>query len=303
MAALEVLQSASDRAAARSAVSARASGRRRRGWAGTVVANVVGVVFALVMAFPAYWMLNTAFKPANEVLLFDPHFLPHHPTFGNFVSAVKADVFLDVLRNSLIITASAVVAALVVGFLGALAVARFRFYGRRAFIMVVLLVQMVPFISLLIPLFLMLNAAQLTDSLLGVTIVYIVLILPYTVWTLRGFIVNIPKELDEAALVDGCSRWQTFTKVILPLTGPGLVATAIYGFIQAWNEFIIINTLNTTPSQQNLMAWLLANQTTRQTFWGPLMAGAVITSLPVVIFFLIIQRRIAVGLTAGAVKG
>jgi N,N'-diacetylchitobiose transport system permease protein len=274
----------------------------RKGKVGTVLANIAGLIFTAVMAFPAYWMINTALKPPDEVLTFTPNFVPKHITFANFVSAVKAPLFLDVLRNSLIITASAVVAALVVGFLGALAVARFRFYGRRALIMVVLLVQMVPFLALLIPLFLMLNGAQLTNTLPGVAIVYTVLILPYTVWTLRGFIANVPRELDEAALVDGCSRWQTFTRVILPLTGPGLVATSIYGFIQAWNEFIIINTLN-APENQNLMAWLLYNQTNRQTFWGPLMAGAVITSLPVVVFFLIIQRNIAMGLTAGAVKG
>jgi N,N'-diacetylchitobiose transport system permease protein len=277
--------------------------RRARRRVGTWVANVVGFTFALVMIFPAYWMINTSLKPPNEVLTFTPNFVPEHPTLANFGSALRAPLFLDVLRNSLIITASAVACALVVGFLGALAVARFRFYGRRALIMVVLLVQMVPFLALLIPLFLMLNAVELTNTLPGVTIVYAVLILPYTVWTLRGFIANIPRELDEAALVDGCSRWQTFTRVILPLTGPGLVATSIYGFIQAWNEFIIINTLNSSGEMQNLMAWLLSNQTTRQTFWGPLMAGAVITSLPVVIFFLIIQRNIAAGLTAGAVKG
>jgi N,N'-diacetylchitobiose transport system permease protein len=291
--------------AARHALPATRSRRRssaRRSRSGTVVANVVGVVFTVAMGFPAYWMINTAFKPSNEILTFDPHFLPQHPTFDNFISAMKAPLFLQVLGNSLIITASAVVAALVVGFLGALAVARFRFYGRRALVLVVLLVQMVPFISLLVPLFLVLNSIQLTDTLPGVTIVYVVLILPYTVWTLRGFITNVPKELDEAALVDGCSRWQTFTRIILPLTAPGLVATSIYGFIQAWNEFIIINTLN-SPENQNLMAWLLYNQTNRETFWGPLMAGAVITSLPVVVFFLIIQRRIATGLTAGAVKG
>ena len=131
---------------------------------------------------------------------------------------------------------------------------------------------------------------------------YVVLILPYTVWTLRGFIHNVPRELDEAALVDGCTRWQTFTHVILPLVGPGLVATSIYGFIQAWNEFIIINTLN-NPEKQNLMAWLLQNQTNRGTAWGPLMAGATLTAIPVVIFFLLVHRRIAFGLTAGAVRG
>jgi N,N'-diacetylchitobiose transport system permease protein len=279
----------------------RRPGRRRR--TGTGVANAVGLLLALVMAFPAYWMINTAFKPPNEVLTFTPHFVPENPTFVNFTSALHAPLFLDVLRNSLIITISSVLAALVVGFLGALAVARFRFYGRKALVMVVLLVQMVPFVALLVPLFLMLNGAELTNTLPGVIAVYTVLILPYTVWTLRGFIANVPKELDEAAMIDGCSRWQTFTRVILPLTAPGLVATSIYGFIQAWNEFIIINTLNTSPENQNLMAWLLNNQTQRQTFWGPLMAGAIITSLPVVVFFLIIQKKIATGLTAGAVKG
>jgi len=287
-------------AAARS-VPRRAAGSRSRR-VGTVIANTVGIVFAAVMAFPAYWMINTAFKPANEVLLFEPNFLPENPTLMNFVSAVKAPYFLTDLRNSLIITLSSVAGALVVGFLGALAIARFRFYGRRALIMVILTVQMIPLVALIIPLFLLLNKFELTDSLPGVILVYVMLILPYTVWTLRGFIHNVPRELDEAALVDGCSRWQTFTRVILPLTAPGLVATSIYGFIQAWNEFIIINTFN-SPEHENLMAWLLSNQTNRATFWGPLMAGAVITSLPVVIFFLMIQKNIAAGLTAGAVKG
>ncbi len=277
-------------------------GGRRRSRVGTAIANAVAIAITLVMAFPAYWMINTAFKPANEVLTFTPHFWPEHPTLANFGSALGAPLFLDGLRNGLIVTISAVVCAIVVGFLGALAVARFRFYGRRALIFVVLLVQMVPFIALLIPLFLMLNGFELTNTLPGVIIVSTVLVLPYTVWTLRGFIANVPKELDEAALVDGCTRWQTFTRIILPLTGPGLVATTLYGFILAWNEFIIINTLN-APENQNLMSWLLNNQTQRQTFWGPLMAGAIITSVPGVVLFLLIQKNIATGLTAGAVKG
>jgi N,N'-diacetylchitobiose transport system permease protein len=247
-------------------------------------------------------VLNTAFKPANEVLALTPTFWPKHPTFDNFVSAVKAPYFLDDLVNGLIVTLLAVAGALVVGFLAALAIARFKFYGRKAVILVVLAVQLVPFLALLIPLFLMLQSVSLTDSLIGVSITYLVLILPYTVWTLRGFIAAIPRELDEAALIDGCNRVQVFWRIILPLTGPGLVATSIYGFIQAWNEFIIINTLN-SPAKQNLMAWLLQNQTSRGNAWGPLMAGAIITSIPVVIFFLVIQRNIAAGLTAGAVKG
>jgi N,N'-diacetylchitobiose transport system permease protein len=269
---------------------------------GTAFANTGGVVFSIVMLFPVYWILNTAFKPANEVLALTPTFLPKDPTFANFISAFKAPLFVTDMVNGLIVTLLAVAGALVVGFLAALAIARFQFYGRKAIILVVLGVQLVPFVSLLIPLFLMLQSASLTNSLIGVSITYLVLILPYTVWTLRGFISAIPRELDEAALIDGCSRTQVFWRIILPLTGPGLVATSVYGFIQAWNEFIIINTLN-SPDKQNLMAWLLQNQTTRGTAWGPLMAGAIITSIPVVIFFLIIQRNIATGLTAGAVKG
>lgn len=273
---------------------------RSRG--GTIAANTIGVIFSLLMLFPVYWVLNTAFKPADEVLALTPTFLPKHATLANFASAFKAPLFLENMLNGVIVTLLAVAGALVVGFLAALAIARFNFYGRKAIILVILGVQLVPLLALLIPLFLMLQSVNLTNSLIGVSITYLVLILPYTVWTLRGFISGIPRELDEAALIDGCTRGQVFWRIILPLTGPGLVATSVYGFIQAWNEFIIINTLN-SPAKQNLMAWLLQNQTTRGTAWGPLMAGAIITSIPVVIFFLIIQRNIATGLTAGAVKG
>jgi N,N'-diacetylchitobiose transport system permease protein len=291
------------------------SGRRRRrparesdtvtvgrSRAGTVAANTIGILFVVVMAFPVYWVLNTALKPSPEILQFNPTLYPHGLTLDNFRSAFNAPYFQQDLINSVLITLGAVAGAIVVGFLAALAIARFKFYGRKPIILVILGVQMVPLVALLIPLFLMMQGVNLTKSLLGVTIVYIVLILPYTVWTLRGFIWGIPRELDEAALIDGCSRAQVFWRIILPLTGPGLVATSVYGFIQAWNEFIIINTFN-DQAQQNLMAWLLQNQTQRGTFWGPLMAGSILTAIPVVIFFLIIQRNIATGLTAGAVKG
>jgi N,N'-diacetylchitobiose transport system permease protein len=270
---------------------------------GNFFANLGGVLFAIVMFFPVYWVLITSFKPQNEWSSFTPTFVPDQPTLDNFTSAFNAPGFKQSLVNGIVITCLAVLAALVIGFLAALAVARFKFYGRRAIILVVLAVQLVPFVALLIPVFLMLQSADLIgDKIVGVTLVYVVLLLPYTVWTLRGFIAGIPRELDEAAMIDGCTRGQVFWRIILPLTGPGLVATSVYGFIQAWNEFIIINTLN-DGDHQNLMAWLMQNQTSHGTYWGPLMAGSIITSIPVVIFFLAVQRNIASGLTAGAVKG
>jgi N,N'-diacetylchitobiose transport system permease protein len=254
------------------------------------------------MIFPVYWMVNTAFKPPNEVLTFTPHFVPSHPTLDNFWAALHAHNFVNDLVNGVTITAVAVAVGLIEGFLGALAIARFRFYGRRVIILVIVTVQMIPTVSLLIPLYLALDRVHLTNSLVGIIITYQLVVLPFTVWVLRGFIMGVPRQLDEAALVDGCNRWQVFLRIILPLTGPGLVAAGIFGVIQTWNEFILINTLN-EADKWNLMAWLASNQTLRGTSWGPLMAGATLTSLPVVVLFLIIQRHIATGLTAGAVKG
>jgi len=270
---------------------------------GTIAANTAGVVFALIMLFPVYWMLVTAFKPANEILSFTPSFLPLHATLANFSSALHAPYFLTDLSNSLIITGISTVGGVIVGFLGALALARFAFAGRRAAILIVFIVQLVPISSVIIPIYLELQKANMLDQLSGVIVSYMVLLLPFTTWMLRGFIANVPRELDEAALVDGCTRWQAFRKVLLPLTLPGLVSAAIYSFIQAWNEFFIINILNSAGNKQNLMVWLTSNQTAHGTFWGPLMAGATLSSIPVVVFFMIIQRKVLMGLTAGAVKG
>jgi N,N'-diacetylchitobiose transport system permease protein len=269
----------------------------------TYLLNTVAVLFAVVMLFPVYWMLVTAFKPSNEILTFHPNFIPLHPTFSNFTSAIHAPNFIDDLKNSLIITAVSVLGGVAVGFMGALALARFIFAGRRAAIIIVFIVQLVPISSVIIPLYLELEKAHLLDQLGGVIISYMVLLLPFTTWMIRGFIANIPRELDEAALVDGCTRAQAFWKILLPLTLPGLVSAAIYSFIQAWNEYFIINILNSSGNKQNLMVWLTANHTAHGTSWGPLLAGATISSIPVVVFFMIIQRKVLMGLTAGAVKG
>ncbi|NUR62643.1 MAG: carbohydrate ABC transporter permease, partial [Catenulispora sp.] len=188
--------------------------------------NTLGILVFVVMGFPVYWMVNTALKKQDEWQNYTPHFVPEHPTLQNFTHAFQADNFLISLRNSFVITLGAVLISLVVGFFGALAIARFSFAGKKAVIFTVLLVQMVPLVVLVIPVTQTMQDLNLNDTLTGIVITYLVFTVPYTVWTLRGFISNVPRELDEAALVDGCSRWQTFTRIILPLTGPGLVATS-----------------------------------------------------------------------------
>jgi multiple sugar transport system permease protein/N,N'-diacetylchitobiose transport system permease protein len=273
--------------------------------AGTWIWNTVAVVLAALLGFPIYWMLITAFKTSTDLNQATPQFWPKHPTWGSFSEVLHDPIFRDDLLNSLIVTACAVGVSLVVGFLGALAIARFRFVGRKVFIFVVLIVQMIPLIALTIPMSLLLDKLQLKDTLLGVILAYLMFSMPYTVWTLRTFIAGIPKELDEAAMVDGCSRWQTFYKVILPLVGPGLVATGVYGWILAWNEFVLANTLLLSNDKHTVMVYLLVFQSspTHGADYGGLMAAATITALPVVALFVIFQSRISSGLTAGAVKG
>ncbi|MEP6599219.1 MAG: carbohydrate ABC transporter permease, partial [Actinomycetota bacterium] len=172
-------------------------------------------------------------------------------------------------------------------------------------VLVVLVVQIIPLLALTIPLALLLDSVHLKNSLVGVVLAYLMFSMPYTVWTLRTFIANIPRELDEAALVDGATRWQVFYKIILPLVGPGLIATGVYGWILAWNEFVLANTLLTSNDKQTLMVYLLIFQSSpvHGADWSGLMAAATLTSLPVVVLFVAFQSRISKGLTAGAVKG
>jgi multiple sugar transport system permease protein/N,N'-diacetylchitobiose transport system permease protein len=267
--------------------------------------NFLAVVLSAILGAPIYWMVTTAFKTSGDINRLVPQFWPAHPSLRAFREVLGDPIFRDDLLNSLIITLTAVVVSVVVGFFGALAIARFRFSGRKVFIFAVLIVQMIPLLALTIPMSLLLDTFHLKNSLTGVIIAYLMFSMPYTVWTLRTFIAGIPKELDEAAMVDGCSRWQTFYKIILPLVGPGLIATGVYGWILAWNEFVLANTLLLDNDKQTTMIYLLVFQSspTHGADYGGLMAAATLTSLPVVVLFVIFQRRISSGLTAGAVKG
>jgi N,N'-diacetylchitobiose transport system permease protein len=265
--------------------------------------DVLGVLVFLVIIFPVYWMISTAFKPGSDIFANTPVWFPTHPTLSNFSDAIHRPYFWTSVRNSLIVVVSVVVISLVLAFLAALALAKFRFYGRKAFIVLVIAVQMVPLNALIIPIYLVLSKANQVDKLSGLVITYLSFVLPFTVWTLRGFLLGVPPELEEAAQVDGSTRFGAFVRILLPLIGPGLVATSIFAFIQAWNEYLMASVLVHSAGNQTLTLWLAGFITDRGTAWGPLMAGATLTALPVVLFFVAIQRRIAFGLTAGSVRG
>jgi N,N'-diacetylchitobiose transport system permease protein len=282
-------------------VAKRGFGHRRRlrkvGW------NALALLVLMVMVFPVYWMVATAFKPGQKILSYTPQWFPTHPTLSNFSEAIHRAFFWDAVKNSLIVVTVVVALSLALAFLAALALAKFRFYGRKAFIVLILGVQMVPLTALIIPLYILMSRADQVNKLSGVIVMYLTFVLPFTVWTLRGFLLGVPKELEEAAMVDGTTRFGAFVRILLPLVGPGLVATSIFAFIQAWNEFIIAYVFLHSPQKQTLMVWLASFTSLKGVDWGPLMAGATLTSIPVVVFFLLVQRRIAFGLTAGAVRG
>jgi N,N'-diacetylchitobiose transport system permease protein len=258
----------------------------------------------VVVIFPVYWMVVTSFRRRVDIQSVDPTPLPAPATLDNYRSVFDRDFFFGALRTSVLVTVGTVLLALLVAFLAAVAIARYRFLGRKAFIVTVLLVQMVPSEALIISLFRVMDGWQLTNTVIGLTLTYLAFVLPFTIWTLRGFVAGIPKDLEEAAMVDGASRVRAFFTVTLPLIAPGLVATGVFAFIQAWNEFIFALVIMNRPDSQTLPVWLQAfNAGARGTDWGGVMAGSTLITIPVLVFFLLVHRRVTSGLTAGAVKG
>ncbi|MFI7017776.1 carbohydrate ABC transporter permease [Streptomyces sp. NPDC050164] len=264
--------------------------------------NALGLLVFVTAGFPLYWMLNTAFKPAKDAIDPDPSLLPTGITFANFGRALDIADFWGPVGRSMVVSLAVVVIGMAVGLLAALAISRFAFRGRKIVIVGILAVQMVPLVAMIIPVFLLLNDLGQYDRLTGLIITYLTFILPFTVWTLRGFIVNIPKELEEAAMVDGCSRTGAFLRVVFPLLAPGMVATSVYGFIQAWNEYLYALML-LSQKNQTATVWLGNFTTKHGTEYAPMMAGATMMAVPIVALFLLVQRKMAAGLTAGAVKG
>jgi N,N'-diacetylchitobiose transport system permease protein len=266
--------------------------------------NLLGLLLSAILIFPVYWMVTSAFKPENEINALNPTFVPRHPTLSHFDNAIHRAYFWTDVKNTLIIVLVTVAISMSVAFFAAVALAKFRFTGRKLFIVLMIGIQMLPAVGLIIPLYVVLAKYHQTNALTGVILTYMTFVLPFSVWTLRGFIIGIPRDLEEAAMVDGNSRLGAFVRILLPLVAPGLVATSLFAFITAWNEYIFASVLLGDQSKQTITVWLsyFYGLTTGPTPWGDLMAASTLTALPVMVFFIIIQRKIAFGLTAGAVK-
>ena len=269
----------------------------------TVLVNLAGVVTFAVFAFPVYWMFATAFKPGSLIQSNPPRWLPLPGTLEHFKEAIGRPFFADYVRNSLLVTLSAVLLSLVIATLAALAVGRYGFRGRKAYLLLIMIAQMAPFEALLIPFFIMFRDLDLLNQLPSLVLIYFIFTMPFTIWTLRGFVLAVPRELEEAAMVDGASRMQAFWRVVFPLLAPGMVATSIFAFVTAWNEYLYAFVFMRDNDKFTLPVWLGTFKTAFGTDWGGTMAASTLFTLPVLLFFLAIHRRLTSGLAAGAVKG
>lgn len=284
----------------------RQRGRARIGRLGRTVLTVVAILVALIWVFPVYWMLNSSLLPGVVLDQSTPRLLPVGGSLRNFFSVVSDGSFLRALGVSLAVAGIAVACCLIFAFLAALAISRFRFRGRRSFVLAVLFIQMLPAEGMFIAQYKLMGSLNLLNSVVGVSIIYIAAVVPFTIWMLRGFVAGIPAELEEAAMVDGLSRTQAFLRITFPLLAPGLVASGVYAFLQAWNEFTVALVILQDSGTQTLPLWLrgfIQQSASRAIDWGEVMAASTLVAVPVIIFFLIVQGRMTSGLVSGAVKG
>ncbi|TXL89250.1 carbohydrate ABC transporter permease [Streptomyces sp. IB2014 016-6] len=278
-------------------MSLRTSGPAR---AGQYLALLCYLVF---LAFPFLWLISTAFKPARELGSLHPTWIPDSPTLENFRQAFDEQPLLRAAGNSLTVALSAALIAVVIATPMAYVMARQRSRLATAATGWVVVSQAFPFVLVIIPLFLVLKNLHLINSLLGLIMVYVVWSLPFALWMLVGYVRAVPAELEEAAAVDGAGRLRTLVSVTAPLLAPGIVATAMFAFITAWNEFFFALVLLKSPEKQTLpviLTHFLGAEGVADL--GPLAAAAFLATIPSLVIFAIIQRRITGGMLAGAVK-
>ncbi len=264
---------------------------------------VIIIALLMIMLFPFYWMLNTSLKPIEEIFLSPPTFFSTAWSFDAYWHLIQTRPILLYFMNSLIVAVGTTVLSLFLASLAAYGVTRFHIRFEMLLIVFLLFTKMLPETLLVIPYFQLMSSFGLINSYLALIMAYTSFALPFSVWMLIGFFRAIPRELDEAAIIDGASRLQAFWKIILPLGRPGLVAVAIFTFLIAWNAYIWALVLTTDPSRYVLSIGVANLMGEYQIAWNELMAAAVIAVVPVMILYAFLERYLVAGITAGAVKG
>lgn len=276
---------------------------RRSGQAATyAVSYALLVLITLFAVAPLAWAMSSAFKTDGEILT-GLNFLPVKPTLDNFRFVLRGTEFGTWLRNSLLVATGTTLVALVVGSMAGYAMSRWRFRGQAVYGNTLLVVQMFPGVMLAIPLFLLLSQYGLIDTLWSLLLTYLTFSLAFAVWMLKGYFDAIPREIEEAALIDGANRFEIIWRIVLPLSGPGIVTVAVFTFLLAWNEFFFAYVFLVTENKYTLSIGMYSFIQEFTTQWGNIMAAGTLTSIPVLVFFFLLQRLLTRGLISGAMKG
>jgi trehalose/maltose transport system permease protein len=267
---------------------------------------LIAVIF-IYAVFPFYWALRSAFTPDGDLFKTPVEYFPSNPTLTNFREVLSSGDFQRALLNSVIVAGSATLISLALGALAGYALGRFRFRGRNTALYLMLSMTIFPQIAILGALYKLIDNFHLYNTLGALILTYMIFTLPFTVWVLTQFVRGLPKDLEEAAYIDGATPFQTFYKVILPLIAPGLVTTGLLAFIAAWNEFLYALSFTQTVDKHTVPVAIVTftgkSGSSFQIPWGQIMAATIIVTVPLIALTLILQRRILAGLTAGAVKG
>lgn len=269
----------------------------------SAVSYAILLTFLLFVIFPFYWMTITSFKGEDQMRSLFSMFWPNPFVIENYTQLLQRTEFLSWYRNSIIVAVSSTFLATAIGTIGAYALARLKFLGRAFMASTVLITYLVPPAILFIPLYAQIRSLGMADSLTGLIVAYPSFTVPFVTWLLMGYFESIPEELEESAMIDGATRFGAFWRVVLPLAAPGLLAAALYAFTQAWNEFLYALVFITSARLRTLPVGLSSFITGDVYGWGYLMAGAVLTTIPVIVAYIYLQRYMVEGLTAGSVKG
>jgi ABC-type glycerol-3-phosphate transport system permease component len=261
------------------------------------------LIMLLWTIIPFYWMIATSLKYDKETYGYEATLIPQRPTLSNYATVFRETPYLLYLRNSVIVAIGSTLLSMIIAVLGAYAIARLNFPGRALLARGLVFTYLVPTSLLFIPMFALMSALRLTDSLHGLIVAYLGFDVPFCTWLLMGYFKSVPVELEEAARVDGCNRVGALLRIVLPMSLPALVVVTFFSFTHAWNEFLYAYVFTSTTSARTVTTGLVNFMSQDVFFWGPLMASTVMSALPPVLMFLVFQRWVVKGLTLGGVKG
>jgi len=269
----------------------------------SIIIYIFLILIVLMTFLPLGWILSTSLKPSIEIFANPPYWIPHNLTLYNYYKVLFTSSIPLAFLNSVIVGIVSALSAILVGGSAGYAFARFKFRGSKSFSLFILISQMLPLTVLMIPLYYMENSMGLIDTKTGLVIAHLVIVLPLVTWMSKGYFEGIPKEIEEAAKIDGCNTLQTLIAVVLPLVKPAIAATGIYAFISSWNEFTLANVITRSMNSETVSIALFEFSTFYRTDWGCTMAASALITVPVIIVFMCVQKNFVAGLASGAVKG